>query len=36
MEPCLAYLGALVLHVAERIAGVVPLVVLVLLLTGRL
>src|SRR5882724_798415 len=35
VEPCLACLGALVLHVAERIAGVVPLVVLVLLLTGR-
>jgi hypothetical protein len=35
VEPCLACLGALVLHVAERIAGVVPLVVLVLLVTGR-
>jgi hypothetical protein len=35
VEPCLACLGALVLHVAERIAGVVPLVVLVLLVAGR-
>jgi hypothetical protein len=34
-EPCLACRGALVLHVAERIVGVVLLVVLVLLVTGR-
>ena len=36
VKPCLACLGALMLHVTERIAGVVPLVVVVLLVTDRL